>query len=923
MAGGRRGANRTAYCRSPLSGEPGSVSNGNHSTSSPVTGVRSRTRNGSGAGMSSPPLAAQTVVPLKHCKIPELSLDRNVLFELHLFFCHLVALFVHYVNIYKTVWWYPPSHPPSHTSLNFHLIDYNMLVFTIIILARRLIAAIVKEASQSGKLSFPHSIFLVMARFAVLTLTGWSLCRSLIYLLRTYSVLSLLFLCYPIGSKEVGSVGKGRDYLTVLKETWKQHTSQLYGVQAMPTHACCLSPDLIRKEVEYLKMDFNWRMKEVLVSSMLSAYYVAFVPVWFVKSTQYVDKRWSCELFILVSVSTSVILMRHLLPPRYCDLLHKAAAHLGCWQKVDPSLCSNVLQHIWTVEYMWPQGVLVKHNKNVYKAMGHYNVAVPSDVSHYRFYFFFNKPLRILNMLIILEGAMIFYQLYSLICSEKWHQTISLALILFSNYYAFFKLLRDRIVLGKAYSYSNSSSDQKVSAPPSRAAQTNEASATVNVEARRLSAMAGGRRGANRTAYCRSPLSGEPGSVSNGNHSTSSPVTGVRSRTRNGSGAGMSSPPLAAQTVVPLKHCKIPELSLDRNVLFELHLFFCHLVALFVHYVNIYKTVWWYPPSHPPSHTSLNFHLIDYNMVVFTIIILARRRHRAGSSPSLHSIFLVMARFAVLTLTGWSLCRSLIYLLRTYSVLSLLFLCYPCDFRRGGPLSPIASIGSKEVGSVGKGRDYLTVLKETWKQHTSQLYGVQAMPTHACCLSPDLIRKEVEYLKMDFNWRMKEVLVSSMLSAYYVAFVPVWFVKSTQYVDKRWSCELFILVSHVVDPSLCSNVLQHIWTVEYMWPQGVLVKHNKNVYKAMGHYNVAVPSDVSHYRFYFFFNKPLRILNMLIILEGAMIFYQLYSLICSEKWHQTISLALILFSNYLRLLQNCSETELVLGKAYSYSKQFL
>uniref|UniRef100_A0A674ELK1 Transmembrane protein 39B n=1 Tax=Salmo trutta TaxID=8032 RepID=A0A674ELK1_SALTR len=204
----------------------------------------------------------------------------------------------------------------------------------------------------------------------------------------------------------------------------------------MPTHACCLSPDLIRKEGEYLKMDFNWRMKEVLVSSMLSAYYVAFVPVWF-KSTQYVDKRWSCELFILVSVSTSVILMRHLLPPRYCDLLHKAAAHLGCWHKVDPSLCSNVLQHIWTEEYMWPQGVLVKHNKNVYKAIG---ACCTSR-----------------------HCAMIFYQLYSLICSERWHQTISLALILFSNYYAFFKLLRDRIVLGKAYSYSNSSPDQKLS----------------------------------------------------------------------------------------------------------------------------------------------------------------------------------------------------------------------------------------------------------------------------------------------------------------------------------------------------------------------------------------------------------------------------------------------------------------------------
>lgn len=81
--------------------------------------------------MSSPPLAAQTVVPLKHCKIPELSVDRNVLFELHLFFCHLVALFVHYVNIYKTVWWYPLSHPPSHTSLVRTLLDIFRLIASL------------------------------------------------------------------------------------------------------------------------------------------------------------------------------------------------------------------------------------------------------------------------------------------------------------------------------------------------------------------------------------------------------------------------------------------------------------------------------------------------------------------------------------------------------------------------------------------------------------------------------------------------------------------------------------------------------------------------------------------------------------------------------------------------------------------------
>ncbi|KAJ7428637.1 hypothetical protein WISP_01142 [Willisornis vidua] len=109
------------------------------------------------------------------------------------------------------------------------------------------------------------------------------------------------------------------------------------------------------------------------------------------------------------------------------------------------------------------------------------------------------------------------------------------------------------------------------------------------------------------------------------------------------------------------------------------------------------------------------------------------------------------------------------------------FLQLNCDFRKAGLFAQVATIGPRDTGEVGaRGRDYLTVLKETWKQHTRQPQGLEAMPTHACCLSPDLIRGEVKYLKMDFNWRMKEVLVSSMLSAYYVAFVPVWFVKVSE-----------------------------------------------------------------------------------------------------------------------------------------------
>lgn len=42
-----------------------------------------------------------------------------------------------------------------------------------------------------------------------------------------------------------------------------------------------MSPNTIREEVDYLKTDFNIRMKQVLFSSVLNAYYAGFVPCCF------------------------------------------------------------------------------------------------------------------------------------------------------------------------------------------------------------------------------------------------------------------------------------------------------------------------------------------------------------------------------------------------------------------------------------------------------------------------------------------------------------------------------------------------------------------------------------------------------------------------------------------------------------------
>ncbi|XP_071070878.1 transmembrane protein 39A isoform X3 [Dasypus novemcinctus] len=442
MPRGRRGPSRQQLSRSALPSLQTLVGGGCGN------GTSLRKRNGISVGLPVPPITALiTPGPVRHCQIPDLPVVGSLLFEFLFFIYLLVALFIQYINIYKTVWWYPYNHPASCTSLNFHLIDYHLAAFITVMLARRLVWALILEevpgieprtsymgsrrsitelhllpifpsffkATKAGAASMIHYMVLISACLMLLTLCGWVL-WTLFILFRSHSVLNLLFLGYPFGvyvplccfhqdsrahllltdynyvvqhqaveesASTVGGLAKSKDFLSILLESLKE---QFNNTTPFPTHSCPLSPDLIRNEVECLKADFNHRIKEVLFNSLFSAYYVAFLPLCFVKSTQYYDMRWSCEHLIMVWINAFVMLTTQLLPSKYCDLLHKSATHLGKWQKLEHGSYNNVPQHIWSENTIWPQGVLVRHSRCLYRAMGPYNVAVPSDVSHARFY---------------------------------------------------------------------------------------------------------------------------------------------------------------------------------------------------------------------------------------------------------------------------------------------------------------------------------------------------------------------------------------------------------------------------------------------------------------------------------------------------------------------------------------------------------
>ena len=66
--------------------------------------------------------------------------------------------------------------------------------------------------------------------------------------------------------------------------------------------------------------------------------------------------------------------------------------------------------------------------------------------------------------MLVLTWALVLYQLFNLAQATEWSHIISLAVLPFANYWVLFKLMRDRMVLARAYKESpNSASTSSTS----------------------------------------------------------------------------------------------------------------------------------------------------------------------------------------------------------------------------------------------------------------------------------------------------------------------------------------------------------------------------------------------------------------------------------------------------------------------------
>ncbi|PBC34616.1 Transmembrane9A [Apis cerana cerana] len=393
-------------------------------TMSSNNGIRSNSGErtaGSGADdkKSEEPCGIKALVP-KHVPIPIVPVDGHLSFEALSLVVSIIATSLQMLNLYRTVWWLPHSY--NNYSMNFYLIDPYLLIFIITMVARQFIYSLLRRIID---ISSPIRWLSTVQKMMRITLS-----------------LSVYFVMFGISAAPFFDISAIPLYSKDEKKT--------KFLIDKPLHNCSLNASAIRAEVSTLRSDFNRRLKRALFASSSSAYVCGIAPIIFVPQHLHFNVSWVVQHVIMFWLERISAHFTHAYPVRYCDVLHRAALHLGRWVKIE-NRNSHTYAQAWNDSVLWPHGSIVRHNKEIYRSEGLCTVAEPGNSNHYRFYALFSNPTMLLCSMLGLQLLLVCAQLFILLRTTDWYQVLSITLLLLINYYTLFKITRDYLICWKVY----------------------------------------------------------------------------------------------------------------------------------------------------------------------------------------------------------------------------------------------------------------------------------------------------------------------------------------------------------------------------------------------------------------------------------------------------------------------------------------
>lgn len=190
----------------------------------------------------------------------------------------------------------------------------------------------------------------------------------------------VIYLCYPL---IVYVITFGMQIEPFLRTIFETESSTYFN--GIPSHSCSTNPMLIRSEIDVLRTDYNNRFKQVVFTSLLNAYYAAFIPCCFAQSFLFYDIYWATQHLGFLVLGGFTMCTMFCFPANYCDVMHMASLHLGKWIRVESRPYSQPAL-AWSKLVVWPPGQCVKHSGELFKSYGVVTTAIPGNGVHIRFY---------------------------------------------------------------------------------------------------------------------------------------------------------------------------------------------------------------------------------------------------------------------------------------------------------------------------------------------------------------------------------------------------------------------------------------------------------------------------------------------------------------------------------------------------------
>ncbi|XP_057373719.1 transmembrane protein 39A-like [Daphnia carinata] len=390
----------------------------------------------------------------KHISISYASSDHCLIYESVVFFYSLSAFLLQLLHLYRTVWWLPQSYEKN--AVKFYLVNPYVIGFVLTLIIPRwlwtccktLITSIFPQSLQEGSKQYCQIILLAALgtiHFYLLFLISAEDANEDKSCIKGNPLFRLGCLLYPTFVMAATYREEIRTYLELIPNQTGINDVMLCSSQLQ--HRCSNDPIQVRQEVETLRKDFNGRLRNVLFHSHMVAVTCTLLPCCFAQTFVHFDMHVAIQHFVLVWAGSLTLNAVHAFPPKYCDMLHSAARHLGYWERMGTNTSPSMHCAEWCSRTIWKQGSLVLFDSVVYRARSDLNSAEPGSVHHKRFYALFINAALFQISLLVFQLVLVLLQLILLFRSNEWYQMISLSLLQASGGYALFKLMRDAVVV--------------------------------------------------------------------------------------------------------------------------------------------------------------------------------------------------------------------------------------------------------------------------------------------------------------------------------------------------------------------------------------------------------------------------------------------------------------------------------------------